>query len=573
MIAVTKALQRPAFEVKSGFGRILLCLPGYGVIFRKVGQEQSWMDSRLGKQVFLAFVLTGCLFDSRSPSGPPEDPYFSQSVEGLEEATVTETRELHNHDSLDLTVSPVKKVILGKEVRMAAFNGSIPGPIIRVTQGDTITLNLRNRSGSPITLHPHGIRLDSRFDGAPGYTQYPVEDGKDFAYTIVFPDPGVYWYHSHLREDVYQQLGLYGNFLVTPRDSGYWNPVDREVPLVISEVKMDSNGLVPIRKDMADYVMMGRFGNVFLVNGDTDYTLNIKRNEYVRFYATNACNSRVINLVTNQHWMKVVGSDNGKYERSQHMGSEFIAPGERLVYEVMFKDTGTVLLYHEMPDRYLKLGTVHVSEDSVDTHFGGAYSDTDTNVSVIKDIDGFRASFDKPKPDKELFFTGSMGPHMHMAAMTAAEGVPGPAAKIAATEHGPDGSLGIEWVDTMGVMNSSSTPANMSWVIRDLQTGLENHQILWEFKRGDQVLIRIKNDSNAVHAMPHPIHFHGQRFLVVRVNGKTNPDLAWKDTYLVPSGATADLLLDASNPGAWMAHCHIAEHMEAGMMFHFRVSE
>jgi FtsP/CotA-like multicopper oxidase with cupredoxin domain len=526
------------------------------------------MGHRFARAAMAALFLSGCLLDPKSGRAPAKIDYFPTSVEGLSQAVTSETRELHNGDSLDLTVTAVKKTILGHEVRMYAFNGSIPGPLLKVRQGDTLTLNFRNRSGFPLTLHPHGIRLDYHYDGAAGFSQEQVEDGKDFVYRLVFPDAGMFWYHSHVREDAFLAFGLYGNIQVTPKDSGYWNPVDREVPLVISEVEMDSNGMKPFRLDMADHAMMGRFGNVFLVNGDTDYSVTVKRNEYVRFYATNACNARVLNLVTNMHWMKVVGSDNGKYERSQHLANEFIAPGERLVYEVMFKDSGDVQIYHEMPDRYLKLGTIHVLGDSVDTPFGRAYSDTDTNITVIKDIDRFRASFDKA-PDKELLFTGSMGPHIHGAMKAAAVPLP----KEAATAHAPDGSLGIEWVDTMGTMNSDATPANMNWVIRDVKTGDENHAIQWSFQRGDQVLIRITNDSNAVHAMPHPIHFHGQRFLVVRVNGKPNPDLAWKDTYLVPAASTADLLLDASNPGGWMAHCHIAEHNSAGMMFHFRVND
>ena len=71
--------------------------------------------------------------------------------------------------------------------------------------------------------------------------------------------------------------------------------------------------------------------------------------------------------------------------------------------------------------------------------------------------------------------------------------------------------------------------------------------------------------------MQHPIHFHGQRFLVLEDNGLKTNDFAWKDTVLVPSGHTVDILLDTSNPGNWMAHCHIAEHLEAGMMFAFKV--
>ncbi len=526
-----------------------------------------------------AALLSACLFDTRG-TVVPEDPYFSRSIEGLTEAVPTAPALLNNGDTLALTAAPVKKSINGRMVRMAAFNGSIPGPLIKVRQGDTVAVLLRNRAGSPLTLHPHGVRLDYLMDGVPGFSQAAVEDGKDFAYRITFPDAGMFWYHSHLREDAFQTLGLYGNFLVTPRDSAYWNPVDAEVPLIIGEVTLDSVGLAPIRKDMADHVMMGHFGNTFLANGDTDFVVTVKRNAYVRFYVTNACNARVLNLVTNQTWMKVVGSDNGKYEKSYLAGSEFIAPGERLIYEAQFKKPGTVFLYHEMPDRYIRLGRVEVQEDSVATDYHAAYDRIDSNAAVTADIDAFRPSFSKP-PDKRLFFTGHMGGHVH-GTMKATAGSStqsedaqslGEDSLLSKGAHGPDGSLGIEWVDTMGAMNANSTPANMAWVVRDLETGLENHDILWKFKKGQQVLIRIVNDSMAVHAMPHPIHFHGQRFLVLSVNGKPNPSLAWKDTYLVPSGSTADLLLDASNPGGWMAHCHIAEHMEAGMMFHFRVDE
>jgi suppressor of ftsI len=518
--------------------------------------------------VSAALIPAGCLFETQSPANPPEDPFFSRSVEGLPAAVPSVLRDFANGDSLDLTVAPVKMTLLGKEVRMTAFNGSIPGPVIRVRQGDSLLLRLRNRSGAPITLHPHGVRLDYRFDGAPGFSQAPIEDGEDFVYHLVFPDPGAFWYHSHYREDMAQTLGLYGNFLVTPRDSLYWNPVDREVPLIISEVKLDSGGIVPFRKDKADHVMMGRFGNVFLTNGDTNFVLTVKRNEYVRFYVTNACNSRVLHLGMNSRWLKVVGSDNGKFERSIHMAGELIAPGERSIFEVKFTEAGTHAIYHLIPDRLVKLGRVDVLEDSVPSAFGKAYNETDTSESIIKDIDAFRPSFAKA-PDKRLFFTGTMSGHNHGAMKPAAAAL----AKAAATAHGPDDLLGVEWEDTMGVMNSGSTSADMSWIIRDLATGLENHDISWSLRRGDQVSIRIVNDSLAVHSMPHPIHFHGQRFLVLRVNGKTNPVLAWKDTYMVPAGSTVDLLLDASNPGGWMAHCHIAEHVEGNMMFHFHVSD
>jgi FtsP/CotA-like multicopper oxidase with cupredoxin domain len=69
-------------------------------------------------------------------------------------------------------------------------------------------------------------------------------------------------------------------------------------------------------------------------------------------------------------------------------------------------------------------------------------------------------------------------------------------------------------------------------------------------------------------------HIHGAgRFLILSRNGEPDPNLVWKDTVLVPAGAIVDILLEVTNPGRWMAHCHIAEHAESGMMFSFDVAE
>ncbi len=131
----------------------------------------------------------------------------------------------------------------------------------------------------------------------------------------------------------------------------------------------------------------------------------------------------------------------------------------------------------------------------------------------------------------------------------------------------------IEWEDTMEMMNRMSTPQNMFWKLVDGSTGAANHGIDWSFTLGDQIKVRIVNVANSDHPMQHPIHFHGQRFLVLSRNGIPNENLAWKDTVLVPAGETMDILVEMSNPGAWMVHCHIAEHLESGMMFTYHVHE
>jgi len=132
---------------------------------------------------------------------------------------------------------------------------------------------------------------------------------------------------------------------------------------------------------------------------------------------------------------------------------------------------------------------------------------------------------------------------------------------------------GIEWEDDMVEVNKMTTPANMRWKIVDRSTEAENHDIGWQFTVGDRVKIRLVNEMDSDHPMHHPFHIHGAgRFLVLARDGEVEPNLVWKDTVLVRTGETVDILLDVTNPGLWMAHCHIAEHHESGMMFSFNVA-
>ena len=130
----------------------------------------------------------------------------------------------------------------------------------------------------------------------------------------------------------------------------------------------------------------------------------------------------------------------------------------------------------------------------------------------------------------------------------------------------------IEWEDDMPEVNRLTTPANTRWMLIDRTTGAEGAKIDWRFRVGDRVKIRLKNEMNSDHPMHHPFHIHGAgRFLILARNGEVETNIVWKDTVLIPTGHTVDILLDVTNPGSWMAHCHIAEHHEGGMMFSFQV--
>jgi FtsP/CotA-like multicopper oxidase with cupredoxin domain len=147
------------------------------------------------------------------------------------------------------------------------------------------------------------------------------------------------------------------------------------------------------------------------------------------------------------------------------------------------------------------------------------------------------------------------------------------------TAHGEDHAHehhaapdGIEWEDDMVEVNRLTTPANMRWNLVDRATGNVNRQIDWQFRVGDQVKVRLVNEMASDHPMHHPFHIHGAgRFVVLARDGVAEENLVWKDTVLVRTGETVDILLDVTNPGLWMAHCHIAEHHESGMMFSFNV--
>ncbi len=140
-------------------------------------------------------------------------------------------------------------------------------------------------------------------------------------------------------------------------------------------------------------------------------------------------------------------------------------------------------------------------------------------------------------------------------------------------EHAHDHADGLEWEDLMPDINRQTNTSNMIWQLIDKETGAENAGITWAFRVGDRIKIRLSNEMDQDHPMHHPFHIHGAgRFLVLSRDGQPEENLVWKDTVLLRAGQTIDILLDVTNPGLWMAHCHIAEHTESGMMFSFDVA-
>lgn len=517
--------------------------------------------------------VAGIIFyNSRGTNISPVRGVFSTDIAGLSEAKASETVELKNGDLYSLTASIVKKKIGNSEVKMLAYNGMIPGPMIKVPQGAEITLNFANDTDVDTTIHSHGVRLENQFDGVPDITQKAVKPGESFAYKIKFPDEGMYWYHPHIREDYAQELGLYGNYFVVPNDPNYWSPVNREIALFIDDILMENGKIASFSKTSADHTLMGRFGNTMLVNGETNYALAAKAGEVIRFYITNSANTRTFNVSIPGAKMKLVGGDGGKYERETWADSVILSPSERAIVEVLFPNAGSYAILHKTPERTYTLGTITVASGKADVSYEREFALLRLNIDMQSEIDVLRPSFSKPA-DKRLELTTDMG--MDMQGMMGSQNMSGSGGHMMPDGTMMGGMMGdnepIEWEDTNNMMNAMSSAAMMKWVLLDKDTGKKNMDIDWDFKVGDKVKISIANDPDSMHPMQHPIHIHGQRFVVLSTNGKPSDNLVWKDTVLVLNGDTVDLLVDMTNPGDWMAHCHIAEHLEADMMFAFKV--
>jgi FtsP/CotA-like multicopper oxidase with cupredoxin domain len=495
---------------------------------------------------------------------PPVSPYLpgvGLDARKLPEASPRRVVTLANGDTLELAASLVRRTINGRSLVMYAYNGQYPGPLLRVDQDATIVVRFKNAIDLPSAVHWHGIRLENRSDGAPGVTQDPVEPGGEFVYRIHFKDAGIYWYHPHMREDIQQDLGLYGNILVKPKRPDAFGPAHREETLMLDDLLLGENGLIPFGEEHTTHALMGRFGNILLVNGATDYQLTARPGEIVRFYLTNVSNTRTFNVSFPGATMKLVGADVGRYERESWTDHVPIAPAQRYIVDVRFPKAGRYSLMNRVqaidhnignfyPD-YDTLGVVSVGGETIRPDLTRQYLHLRENGDVVSEVAKYRSWLTRP-PDKQLLLTLKLGEL--------------PFGVLQMLRRDVMYSHPVEWSGTMPMMDWLPTAREAQWVLRDPETGSENMAVDWQFRVGDVIKIRIGNDRTSLHPMSHPIHLHGQRFLVLSHNDVPASNLVWKDTVLIPVGGTVDLLVEMSNPGKWMMHCHIAEHLETGMM-------
>ncbi len=318
----------------------------------------------------------------------------SDNLSILQDKNVPEVKpmqvvELKDGDTYDMEASIVQQEVGNRTVKRLAYNGQIPGPVLKAENGSKVTINFTNNLDMETALHPHGIRGDWRMDGA-----YPITPavgiGETFSYELELPDTGVFWYHPHIREDYQQDMGLYGNIIVT--EDGYWNEVDQEAYLIVDDILEDGE----YSSEVVTNTLMGRFGDRLLINDTDDYNLTVKQGEITRAFITNVANTRTFNLEFEGAQMKLVGGDSGRIEQEKMITNQIIGTSERYVIELYYDTPGKYPIIH----RGETMGTVTVEPSETDR--SAAFMTMRSNPSDYAEL---RANFPAllaQAPDKNL---------------------------------------------------------------------------------------------------------------------------------------------------------------------------
>lgn len=411
-----------------------------------------------------------------------------------------------------LTASVVSQEFLeGLPTEVYAYNGSVPGPEIRVARGDRVIVHFTNDLPEPTTVHWHGVRVPNDVDGVPGVSQPEVLPGETFTYDFVVPDAGTFWYHPHVRSAEQVGAGLYGSFVVTNPDE----PADLgdELTLVLSDIALEDDGqLDTTLLGGAIELLFGREGNVLLVNGQVNPKLVARNGRRQRWRVINAARTRYYQLAIEGHEFLRFGGDGGMIERPVQSETIVLAPSERA--EVVFTPTaepGTTLPVRWVP---------------YDRGFGSTIRDEVEVMQVeLADQDAY---VDSPLP--------ALSRSIEPLDLSSAEEV-----TLELTRNDlEDGTfaLGINGIP--------------SWEAPPLHADLGETQI-WTFK-------------NTID-FAHPMHLHGFFFQVLSMDGVAPAVKEWKDTVDVRvDGETKIAVHFDERPGMWMLHCHILDHGDNGMM-------
>jgi FtsP/CotA-like multicopper oxidase with cupredoxin domain len=436
-------------------------------------------------------------------------------------AQLTEPETLRSTDGLlrvRLEAAEGPLTVAGRQATAYGYNGSLPGPTLRLRPGDRLQVQLVNRLGAPTNLHVHGLHVSPEGNGDNAFVT--VAPGEAFDYEYRLPDdhpPGVYWYHPHHHGTVADQVfgGLYGAIVVEDLEE---LPISRERVLVVSDITLDGAGRLQQPSTMAQ--MMGREGELVLVNGQVRPVFTARPGERERWRIVNACVARYVRLRLDGQRMDLLGIDSGRVAEPRRIDEVVLATGNRadlLVTAAEGASTFTALGV----DRGGMGGMMGGGPISGDVGPIATFEVSGTAVSALPSVPARPGPRDlrdvEPTTRRRLVFDMGMGGGMGPGGMDFT---------IDGREFDADR---VDRAVTLGTVEEWS----------------------------------IANTS----PMDHPMHLHVWPMQIVAEAGRPVEDVRWQDVVNIPArSAVAVRIAFDGFGGRTVYHCHILDHEDRGMM-------
>lgn len=405
-----------------------------------------------------------------------------------------------------LRAAPAQVEVGGLPLETWAYNGQVPGPILRMRLGETLRVTLDNALSQSTTIHWHGVRVPNAMDGVPGVTQPPVEPGGRFVYEFTPKDAGTFWFHPHLRASEQVERGLAAVLVVEDAEP---LPYDQDVVWVLDDWLIGRDAQIhPQFNTPHDLSHDGRWGNLVTVNGRSDTVLEARPGERIRLRLVNTANGRIFRPSLPPGLTAQIVAVDGMYAAKPipYEGFE-LAPGNRIDLDIVVAPElrGQTLAVRDRFTRQpFELASIRVLDQppvptpAFPSPAAAALPDWSEALAL--------------EPDLTYVLDARRG-----------------------------GELGIEWT---------------------LNGKAHGHDAPQRLAHGRFTRVRFANASYRLH----PMHLHGQFFKVLARDGRPVDEPHWRDTVLVHPRETVDVALVALDDGPWMLHCHILEHAEAGMM-------
>jgi len=419
------------------------------------------------------------------------------------------------------------------ETAVWSYNGKVPGPEIRVRQGERLRVKVTNGLKEETTVHWHGLRVPNLMDGVPELTQEPIGPGETFVYEFDVPDAGTYWYHPHQNGIEQVGRGLYGPLVIEEREP---IKVDRDIVWVLDDWRLLKSA--QISNDFGNFHDIshnGRVGNTVTLNGRIPDIFNVRAGERIRIRLINAANARIFGLDFTSHRPRIVALDGQPVEPHDPPDGKIVL-GPAMRVDIVLDMTSKPGERFTVTDRFYK----GLEYRLVDIAYG-----PESLRDHPMEADLAIAANTMPEPDlgaairHEVRFNGGMMGGMMMAS-------------------GRGSGSGM-----MNMMRDGK-----AWLINGVAASGHVMKPLLTLERGRSFILALQNDT----AWHHPIHFHGHSFRVITRNGRPTKRREWQDTVLMSPREPVEIAFVADNPGDWMFHCHILEHMAGGMMGVIRVT-